>query len=97
MECDVPRFDQTLASGLAIPSRRGFDCPPGWCRVKAERNFIAQIDAAVARYDSHSQQLQLFSRSLRYPNTRKPCRRSAKELLKREPESLEAIASLIFC
>ena len=65
--------------------------------MKAERNFIAQIDAAVASYDSHSQQLRLLTRSLRQPNTRKPCRRSAKKLLKREPESLEAIASLNFC
>ena len=71
--------------------------PPGRCRVKAERNFIAELDAAVASYDSHPQQLRLLTRSLRHPDTRKPCRRSAKELLKREPESLEAIASLIFC
>ena len=65
--------------------------------MKAEQNFIAELDAAVASYDSHPQQLRLLTRSLRHPDTRKPCRRSAKELLKREPESLEAIASLIFC
>ena len=65
--------------------------------MKAELNFIAEIEAAVASYDSHPQQLRLLTRSLRHPDTRKPCRRSAKGLLKREPESLEAIASLIFC
>ncbi len=65
--------------------------------MKAEQNFIAELDAAVASYDSHPQQLRLLTRSLRHPDTRKPCRRSAKELFKCEPESLEAIASLIFC
>ena len=43
--------------------------------MKAERNFIAEIDAAVASYDSHPQQLRHLTRSLRHPDTRKPCRR----------------------
>ena len=67
------------------------------CCVKAEQDLTAQINAAVASYQNNPKRLRRLTRQLRHPQTRKPCRQCAKQLLKREPESIEAIASLIFC
>ena len=64
--------------------------------MKAKQDLNAQIDAAVASYGSNPRRLRRLTRQLRHPDTRKPCRQCAKQLLKREPESTEAIASLIF-
>ena len=65
--------------------------------MKADQDLSAQIEAAVASYGSNPRRLRRLTRQLRHPDTRKPCRQCAKQLLKREPESSEAIASLIFC
>ena len=65
--------------------------------MKADQDLNAQIEAAVASYGSNPRRLRRLTRQLRHPDTRKPCRQCAKQLLKREPESSEAIASLIFC
>ena len=64
--------------------------------MKAKQDLNAQIDAAVASYGSNPRRLRRLTRQLRHPDTRKPCRQCAKQLLKREPESMEAIASLFF-
>ena len=65
--------------------------------MKAEQDLTAQIDAAVASYSRNPRRLRRLTRQLRHPETRKPCRKCAKQLLKHEPDSIEAIASLIFC
>ena len=65
--------------------------------MKAEQDLTAQIDTAVANYSRNPRRLRRLTRQLRHPDTRQPCRKCAKQLLKREPDSIEAIASLIFC
>ena len=64
--------------------------------MKAEQDLTAQIDAAIASYSRNPRRLRRLTRQLRHPETRKPCRKCAKQLLKHEPESTQAIASLIF-
>ena len=66
-------------------------------KAEAEQNLTAEIADAVASYASDPRQLRRLTRRLRQPETRKHCRQSAKQLLKRKPGSLEAIASLIYC
>ena len=65
--------------------------------MNADQDLNAQFDAAAAAYSSNPKPLRRLTRRLRHPDTRKLCRRSAKLLLRHEPNSIEAIASLIFC
>ena len=62
--------------------------------MKADQDFSVQIEAAVSSYGSNPRRLRRLTRQLRHPDTRPLCRKCAKQLLKREPESIEAIASL---
>ena len=65
--------------------------------MKAEQDLTAQIDAAIASYSRNPRRMRRLTRELRHPETRKLCRKCAKQLLKHEPDSIKAIASLIFC
>ncbi len=64
--------------------------------MKADQELSAQIEAAAAAYHSNPRRLRRITRQLRQRETKSSCLRSAKLLLKYEPESIEAIASLIF-
>ena len=64
--------------------------------MKGDKELIAKIDVAIAKYESNPKQLRRLNRHLRHPETRNACRRCAKALLRREPKSINAIASLIF-
>ena len=65
--------------------------------MKEDQKLNAQLDAAAAAYSRNPKPLRQLTRRLRRPDTRKLCGRSAKLLLRHEPNSIEAIASLIFC
>ena len=64
--------------------------------MKKGRQLTEKIDAAIAKYQSNPKRLRRLTRCLRHPETRNACRKCAKALLKREPKSIDAIASLIF-
>ena len=64
--------------------------------MQSNEQLITKIDAAIAKYRSDPKILRRLTRSLRHPETRNACRLCAKALLKREPKSINAIASLIF-
>ena len=64
--------------------------------MKSEQQLNTQIDAAAAVYHNNPRRLRRLTRQLRQRETKSSCLRSAKLLLKYEPESVEAIASLIF-
>ena len=64
--------------------------------MKSEQQLNTQIDAAAAVYHRNPRRLRRLTRQLRQRETKSSCLRSAKLLLKYEPESVEAIASLIF-
>ena len=64
--------------------------------MKLEQDLTAQINAAVAIYRTNPKPLRRLSAYLRQSKTRKACGNCAKKLLKKEPFSKDAIASLIF-
>ena len=64
--------------------------------MKRQRKINAKIKSAVAKYRCDPKVLRRLTRSLRHPETRKACRLCAKQLLILEPNSIDAIASLIF-
>ena len=64
--------------------------------MKLEQDLTAQINAAVAIYRTNPKPLRRLSAYLRQSKTRKACGNCAKKLLKKEPFSKNAIASLIF-
>ena len=66
------------------------------CCVTAEQDFASQLKVAAAAYKRNPEHLRQLTRQLRHPASSDLCRQSAKELLKHEPQSLDAIASLIF-
>ena len=66
------------------------------CCVTAEQDFTSQLKLAAATYERNPENLRRLTRQLRHPASSDLCRQSAKELLKHEPQSLDAIASLIF-
>jgi len=64
--------------------------------VETEQQLNAKIDAAIAEYRNNPKELRHLTRCLRHPDTRDACRRCANALLKREPNSIRAITSLIY-
>ena len=64
--------------------------------MDTKANSNKKIAAAVAEYKTSPKQLRLLSQLLRKPETRKACRICATKLLKLEPTSKDAIASLIY-
>ena len=55
------------------------------------------LDRAIASYDSDPEPLRQLTRELRQNSSRKLCHRAAKLLNERDPQNLEALASLIYC
>ena len=64
--------------------------------MNTEKKYSKKIAAAAAEYEKNPKKLRTLSRHLRKPETRKACRICAAKLLELDPNSKDAIASLIY-